>query len=156
VPFFIRAGKRLPVTATEVFVALREPPQRLFDAPNASRANYVRFRLGPDRVAIAVGARVKAAGEAMAGREVELLVCNEESAEMTAYERLIGDAMRGDATLFARQDAVEAAWETVDRILDSAGPPREYASGTWGPAEADRMTAPYGGWYDPPGDGGRC
>jgi glucose-6-phosphate 1-dehydrogenase len=156
VPFFIRAGKRLPVTATEVFVTLRDPPQRLFDAPQAPRANYVRFRLGPDRIAIALGARVKTAGEAMAGRETELLVCNDQSDEMSAYARLIGDAIRGDATLFARQDSVEAAWETVDRILDTARPPQPYAPGTWGPADADQMVAPHGGWYDPPVDGGRC
>jgi glucose-6-phosphate 1-dehydrogenase len=156
VPFFIRAGKRLPVTATEVFVALRRPPQQLFDVPDVRHPNYVRFRLGPDRVAIAVGARVKAAGEAMNGREVELFACNQGTDEMTAYERLIGDAMRGDATLFARQDAVEAAWEIVDRILHHAGAPLPYADASWGPVDADRMVAPFGGWYDPPADPGRC
>jgi len=150
VPIFIRTGKRLPVTATEVFVALRKPPQRLFENGVPDRANHVRFRLGPDRVAIAVGAQVKAAGESMSGRQVELFACNQQSDEMTAYERLIGDALRGDATLFARQDAVEAAWEVVDRILDGARAPLPYADGTWGPADADRMTAPHGGWYDPP------
>jgi glucose-6-phosphate 1-dehydrogenase len=150
VPFFIRAGKRLPVTATEVLVALRAPPRRLFDMPGVPHPNYVRFRLGPDRVAIAIGARVKAAGEAMTGREVELYACNQEADEMSAYERLIGDAMRGDTTLFARQDAVEAAWEIVDRILHAAGTPIRYGDGTWGPIEADRLAAAYGGWYDPP------
>jgi glucose-6-phosphate 1-dehydrogenase len=156
VPIFIRAGKRLPVTATEVFVALRRPPQRLFDGNALERANYVRFRLGPDRVAIAIGARVKAAGESMAGREVELFACNQQADEMTAYERLIGDAMRGDATLFARQDAVEAAWEVVDSILDGARAPLPYGDGTWGPVDADRMTSPHGGWYDPPPNGTQC
>jgi glucose-6-phosphate 1-dehydrogenase len=155
VPFFIRAGKGLPVTATEVMVRLRQPPQHLFDTV-AEPPNHLRFRLGPDRVAIAVGALVKSGGEAMTGRETELLVCNGEPDEMTAYERLLGDAMRGDPTLFARQDAVEAAWEVVDRILNAAGPPLPYTFGSWGPAEAARLTAPFGGWYDPPEVAGSC
>jgi glucose-6-phosphate 1-dehydrogenase len=156
VPFFIRTGKRLPVTATEVLVVLRDPPQRLFDAPPGRHANYVRFRLGPDRVAIAVGARVKSAGEPMTGRSVELYACNQQADEMTAYERLIGDAMRGDTTLFARQDAVEAAWEIVDRVVHRADPPLPYEAGSWGPAAADGMSVPFGGWYDPPADVAQC
>lgn len=155
VPFFIRAGKGLPVTATEVMVGLRRPPQRLFDEPVGDHVNYVRFRLGPDRVAIAIGARVKSAGEGMSGRAIELFACNAQPDEMTAYERLLGDAIRGDTTLFARQDAVEAAWEIVDRILDVADPPLRYAFGNWGPADATRMTASFGGWYDPMSESGR-
>ena len=152
VPFFVRTGKRLPVTATEVLATLRRPPQRLFDEPLPPRANYVRFRLGPDRVAIALGARTKVAGEAMVGHETELFACNAQTDAMLPYERLLGDALRGDATLFARQDAVELAWSIVDRLL-AAGPQSErYESGTWGPAAAARMVERYGGWYDPPAD----
>ena len=114
VPFFIRAGKCLPVTATEVMVILKAPPQQVFDEPVPPQSNYFRFRLGPDQVAIAAGARTKSPGERMAGEEVELYVCNASREAREAYERLIGDAMGGDATLFAREDSVEAAWAIVD------------------------------------------
>jgi glucose-6-phosphate 1-dehydrogenase len=150
VPFFVRTGKRLPVTATEVMATFRRPPQRLFDESLPARANYLRFRLGPDRIAIAIGARVKAAGELLVGREIELYACNSQSDEMTPYERLIGDAMRGDATLFARQDSVEVAWEIVDRLLASGPQVELYAADSWGPSSAERMVERYGGWYDPP------
>ena len=153
VPFFVRTGKRLPVTATEVMATFRRPPQRMFDEPLPPRANYLRFRLGPDRVSIALGARIKSAGEAMAGQEMELYACNSQADEMTPYERLLGDAMRGDPTLFARQDSVEVAWDIVDRLLASGPQAERYASGSWGPAAADRMTERYGGWYDPPSTG---
>ena len=156
VPFFVRTGKRLPVTATEVLATFRRPPQRLFDEPLPSRANYLRFRLGPDRVAIALGARVKSAGEAMRGQEIELYACNSQADEMTPYERLLGDAMRGDATLFARQDSVELAWEIVDRLLASGPQAEQYAPGTWGPRAAERMIERYGGWYDPPAQPGNA
>ena len=151
VPFFIRTGKRMPVTATEVMATFRRPPQRLFDEPLPARANYLRFRLGPDRIAIALGVRTKDAGEAMVGEETELYACNAQTDEMTPYERLLGDAMRGDATLFARQDGVEAAWDVVDRLLASGPQAESYASGTWGPPAAARMVERFGGWYDPPG-----
>jgi glucose-6-phosphate 1-dehydrogenase len=154
VPFFVRTGKRLPVTATEVMATFRRPPQRMFDEPLPARANYLRFRLGPDRVAIALGTRIKSPGEAMTGREIELFACNSNADEMTPYERLLGDAMRGDTTLFARQDSVEVAWDIVDRLLASGPQAEPYADGTWGPEAADRMVERYGGWYDPPGDGG--
>ena len=154
VPFFVRTGKRLPVTATEVMATFRRPPQRLFDEELPPRANYLRFRLGPDRVAIALGVRVKASGEAMSGRETELFACNSNADEMTPYERLLGDAMRGDATLFARQDSVEVSWEIVDALLASGPQAEPYDSGTWGPTAADRMVERYGGWYDPPAQGG--
>ncbi len=153
VPFFVRAGKRLPVTATEVMATFRRPPQRLFDETLPPRANYLRFRLGPDRMAIALGTRIKAPGEAMTGQEVELYACNSHADEMTPYERLLGDAMRGDATLFARQDSVETSWEIVDALLASGPQAEPYDSGTWGPTAADRMVEPFGGWYDPPADG---
>jgi glucose-6-phosphate 1-dehydrogenase len=153
VPFFVRTGKRLPVTATEVMATFKRPPQRLFDEPLPARANYLRFRLGPDRVAIALGTRIKAPGEAMTGREIELYACNSHADEMTPYERLLGDAIRGDATLFARQDSVEVAWDIVDRLLATGPQAEPYAAGSWGPASADRMVERYGGWYDPPASG---
>ena len=152
VPFFVRTGKRLPVTATEVLATFRRPPQRLFDEPLPPRTNYLRFRLGPDRVAIALGARIKSHGESMVGRETELFACNAQADEMLPYERLLGDAMRGDASLFARQDSVEVAWDIVDRLLASGPQAERYAAGTWGPAAAARMVERFGGWYDPPAD----
>ncbi|MGB7905387.1 MAG: hypothetical protein WCF43_11875, partial [Steroidobacteraceae bacterium] len=150
VPFFIRTGKRLPVTATEVMATFRRPPQRLFAETLPPRANYLRFRLGPDRIAIALGVRTKDAGEAMVGIETELYACNSRTDEMTPYERLLGDAMRGDATLFARQDSVEVAWDIVDRLLAGGPQAERYASGSWGPDSAARMVERFGGWYDPP------
>ena len=145
VPFLIRAGKRLPVTATEVLVELRRPPQRVFDdgPPNA-----LRFRLGPE-VAIALRARAKAAGEAIAGEDVELVAAHHDPDEMPPYERLLGDAMRGDPMLFAREDGVAAAWGVVERILGDATPVHPYEPGSWGPAEADRLLDGRGAWHDP-------
>jgi glucose-6-phosphate 1-dehydrogenase len=146
VPFFIRAGKCLPVTTTEVLVHLKRPPLVKL-APG--HGNYVRFRLGPE-VTIAVGAQVKQPGESMQGEETELsFVDKPEGDEMDAYERLLGDAMDGDAALFARQDAVEASWAIVDPILGNQTPLFEYDPGTWGPAEAERLTADAGGWHCP-------
>lgn len=149
VPFFIRAGKHLPVTATEVFVTLKRPPQNVFGETLEERRNYVRFRLGPDRVAVAIGARAKVPGDKMIGRETELFVSHQRGDEMEAYERLIGDAMIGDASLFARQDGVEATWRVVDRILTVPTPIYEYEPGTWGPAESQALMAPFGGWQSP-------
>jgi glucose-6-phosphate 1-dehydrogenase len=150
VPFYIRAGKCLPATATEVLVELQRPPQKVFDEPLGGRANYVRFRLGPDQVAIAVGARTKKPGTTMSGNDVELYVCNEkEGGESGAYERLLGDAIRGDTTLFARRDGVEAAWRVVDPVLGLETPVHEYDPGTWGPAAAETMLGSAGGWRNP-------
>jgi len=146
VPFFIRAGKCLPVTTTEVFVNLKRPPLTML-APG--QGNYVRFRLSPE-VTIAVGARVKRPGEALEGEETELsFVDKPEGDEMDAYERLLGDAMEGDPALFARQDAVEASWAIVDPVLHAPTPLFEYEPGTWGPAEAERLVADAGGWHCP-------
>jgi glucose-6-phosphate 1-dehydrogenase len=150
VPFFIRTGKCLPVTATEVMVILKAPPQQVFDEPVPPQSNYFRFRLGPDQVAIAAGARTKTPGERMAGEEVELFVCNASREAREAYERLIGDAVGGDATLFAREDSVEAAWAIVDPIVHHGGAVYRYDPGSWGPREADQMVAAFGGWYNPP------
>lgn len=149
VPFFIRAGKHLPVTATEVFVTLKRPPQDVFREAVGEPRNYVRFRLGPNRVAVAIGARAKVPGEKMIGRETELFVSHQRGDEMDAYERLIGDAMIGDASLFARQDGVEASWRVVDQILTTPTPVYEYEPGTWGPSESQALIAPFGGWQSP-------
>jgi glucose-6-phosphate 1-dehydrogenase len=146
VPFFIRAGKCMPVTTTEVMVELKRPPVTGL-APG--KGNYLRLRLSPD-VTIAMGARVKTPGATMISETTELaLVHRPMGDEMDAYERLLGDAMAGDATLFARQDAVEAAWGIVEPILEDATPARSYEAGTWGPAEADRLTRYVGGWACP-------
>ncbi|WHZ23031.1 MAG: Glucose-6-phosphate 1-dehydrogenase [Nitrospira sp.] len=149
VPFFIRTGKCLPITATEVFVTLKRPPQNVFGEALQTQHNYVRFRLGPDRVAVAIGARAKVPGEKMIGRETELFVCHQRGDEMEAYERLIGDAMVGDASLFARQDGVEASWRVVDPVLTAPTPVHEYEPGTWGPDESQTLIAPFGGWQSP-------
>jgi glucose-6-phosphate 1-dehydrogenase len=149
VPFFIRAGKQLPITATEVLVRLRQPPQQVFSDPLPANSNYLRFRLGPGEVAIAVGALAKRPGATMAGDEVELNVCRTRDDEAGAYERLLGDAMHGDATLFARQDGVEQAWRIVDPVLKLPKPVFSYEPGSWGPHEAVALTAPTGGWHAP-------
>ena len=147
VPFYIRAGKRLAVTCTEVLVLMKAPSRSAF-GEKLERPNYVRFRLGP-HAAIALGVRSKTPGDAMIGHEVELLASEGVSDEMDAYARLLGDAMKGDPILFARQDAVEAEWRIVTPILTSPTPPHEYRAGSWGPAEADRLVAHSGGWHRP-------
>lgn len=150
VPFFIRAGKCLPVTTTEVFVQLKHPPRFIFEEDadaSQSRANYFRFRLSPD-VFISAGARAKKPGEAMTGEEVELVARHDPPGEMMPYERLLGDAMRGDQRLFAREDAIEAAWRVVDPILDNVTPVFQYEPGNWGPSEAERIMPP-DGWQNP-------
>ena len=148
VPFFIRAGKCLATTATEVVVTLRRPPlSRL----SLQETNYVLFQLSP-QVKIAIGARVKRPGEGTTTEPTELEVVDRPDAdEMDAYERLLGDAMAGDPTLFAREDAVEAAWAVVDPILGNATPVHAYEPGSWGPPEADALTADVGGWHGVPG-----
>jgi glucose-6-phosphate 1-dehydrogenase len=148
VPFLIRAGKRLPVTATEVTVDLDYPPQQLFKRDAPSRANYFRFQLSPD-VVIALGARAKAPGEAMIGEEVELNVLHQVAEEMDAYERLIGDAMKGDLSLFSREDSAEAQWRVVDSILNSNTPVYDYDPQTWGPRHSADIVQPGGPWHDP-------
>jgi glucose-6-phosphate 1-dehydrogenase len=149
VPFYVRAGKNLKMTATEVFVEFKLPPQMVFDEPAPSVGNYVRFRLGP-QVLIAMGARVKQPGERMSGRPVELsLVAQPGQALVGDYERLLGDAIAGDATLFARQDVVEAAWAIVNPLIEDPGEMFEYEPGSWGPPQADRLVADVGGWNPP-------
>jgi glucose-6-phosphate 1-dehydrogenase len=142
VPFHVRAGKSLATTCTEIVVELREAPPVVFRDANSRAGNFVRFTLSP-RVAIDIGAYAKRAGEGMSGEPVTLSVVAGEAqglgTRLGAYERLLGDAMAGDATLFARQDVVEAAWAIVDPVLTHAGPLAFYDSGSWGPPEADRL-----------------
>ena len=145
VPFFIRAGKSLETTTTEVLVTLRRPPLTRL---SPRETNYFLFQLSP-RVKIAIGARVKHPGEQMTAEPAELQVVHQADDDMDAYERLLGDAMAGDPTLFAREDAVEAAWAVVEPILGSATPVHEYEPGTWGPPQAEAMTAAIGGWHCP-------
>jgi glucose-6-phosphate 1-dehydrogenase len=148
VPFFIRTGKCLATTATEVQVTLKRPPLSKL-SPNET--NYVRFRLSPD-VTIAIGARIKRPGEKMVSAPAELKVVDQPGGDdMDAYERLLGDAMAGDGTLFARQDGVEAAWAIVQPILGGVVTVHEYEPGTWGPVEAEQLTAEIDGWHCPTG-----
>jgi glucose-6-phosphate 1-dehydrogenase len=147
VPFYIRAGKELPVTCTEVLARLRQPPA-VYSATSPP-PNYLRFRISPD-VEIALGAMVKVPGEEMAGREIELLAYHHPTGdEMDAYERLLGEALKGDATLFAREDYVEEAWRIVDPVLKAGTPVHEYEPNTWGPREVDQKLSPVGGWQNP-------
>jgi len=148
VPFYIRAGKRLPFTSTEVMVKLKRPPQTVFDEIELGQSNYLHFRLSPN-VVIALGASTKVPGESMVGKGVELVACQHFGDELLPYERLLSDAIRGDATLFAREDSVEAAWQIVDPILKDPAPVHEYEPNSWGPAEADRIIAGDGGWHNP-------
>jgi glucose-6-phosphate 1-dehydrogenase len=148
VPFYIRAGKSLPVTATEVIVKLCQPPAVFTEVPLP--ANYFRFRVTPDLM-IAVGALVKKAGGQLEGQQVELVISQQsDPAEMGAYEELLYDAVQGNSGRFARQDYVEEAWRIVDPILDDAAPVYEYEPGTWGPPQSSALIAPNGEWFDPP------
>jgi glucose-6-phosphate 1-dehydrogenase len=146
IPFFIRAGKSLPRTETEVIAKLRRPCP-IFSA-EAPPQNYVRFRISGDPV-IAIGASIKTAGDQLRGCPIELIAdqeCGEDI--MLPYEELLGDAMAGNQTWFAREDYVEEAWRIVDPILDEQNV-IEYKAGTWGPEEADKLLEPHGGWWDP-------
>ncbi|HLZ22071.1 MAG TPA: glucose-6-phosphate dehydrogenase [Ktedonobacterales bacterium] len=148
VPFYIRAGKCLPVTATEVLVTLKRPAHPFLGEVEPAQSNYFRFRLSPD-VMLAIGARAKIPGEAMVGEHVELVARHHHGGEMAPYERLLGDALHGDATLFSREDTVEAAWRVVDPVLGAATPLYPYDPNTWGPAEAGRLIAGDGSWHNP-------
>lgn len=148
IPFFIRAGKRMARTATEVIVEMKAPPQVVFNEALPAMGNYVRFRLGPN-VVIAIGASAKRAGEEMVGQPAELSIVREQTSDqMDAYERLLGDALRGDPSLFAREDSVEAAWRIVDQLLGIQTSPIIYPDGSWGPSEANRFVEPIGGWNE--------
>ena len=147
VPIYIRAGKELPLTCTEVLVQFRRPPAVYAATPPP--ANYLRFRISPD-VQIGLGVMTKVPQDVMAGTETELLACHHSGAdEMDAYERLLGDALKGDATLFAREDYVEEAWRIVDPLLKADTTVWQYEPKTWGPQEAGEKVSPAGGWYNP-------
>ena len=148
VPFYIRAGKELPVTATEILVQLKCPPQVVFGEAEPPRSNYYRFRISPI-VKISIGARAKMPGEAMRGEEVELVAVHQPPNEMAPYERLLGDAMKGDETLFVREDSVEAQWKIVDPVLGNVTPLYEYAPQSWGPEQANQLVDHEGGWENP-------
>jgi glucose-6-phosphate 1-dehydrogenase len=147
VPFYIRAGKSLPVTCTEVVVRLRRAPKIFPACPGAP--NHFRFRISPD-MSLALGVTVMDPAESMIGQQVELRAVDRPGAdEMNAYERVLGDAMAGDRTLFAREDYVEEAWRIVDPVVKAGTPIHEYEPGTWGPNEVDQQLAPPGGWQNP-------
>jgi len=147
VPFYIRAGKSLPVTCTEVIAKLSLPPTVIQEC--RLKHNYLRFRVSPD-VDIAMGITVMAPGEQMTGEATEMIAHHHtDASELTAYEVLLGDAMAGDSTLFARQDYVEEAWRIVDPMLKAATPVYVYEPGTWGPKEITNQVTPPGGWIDP-------
>jgi glucose-6-phosphate 1-dehydrogenase len=153
VPFIVRAGKCLAKSYTEVTVELRRAPPVVFPEPAPATGNHIRFRLSPE-VQIAIGARAKAPGEGMVGQPIELMMVDEpkpgQQGRMGDYERLLGDAIAGDATLFARQDVVEAAWNVVDTALHCDCPLIEYQPNTWGPKEAEHLVEDIGGWNKAP------
>ncbi len=150
VPWYLRSGKYLPDTATEILVELKAPPQRLFadSSPATGRTNYFRLRLSPN-AAIAVAARVKLPGKEFVGEQRELLLIEDQTGEEAPYERLLGDAMRGDGALFTREDSVEASWAVVDPVLKKHHRALPYRRGSWGPKAADAIIASDGGWHNP-------
>ena len=148
VPFYIRAGKSLPITTTEVRVIMRSPPLAIFDEAGETTANYFRFRLSPE-VTIAAGARVKQHGEQMRGEPVELIARHEARSEQLPYERLLRDALRGEPALFTRDDSVEAAWRVIDPALTHAAPVQQYEPGSWGPSASADIVGHDGHWHDP-------
>jgi glucose-6-phosphate 1-dehydrogenase len=152
VPFYLRAGKKLPNTAVEVQIQFKPPKQALFEDAD-ERPNYLRFRLQPTS-SIALAARVKDIGKKFVGEQRELYACEDLKGEEAPYDRLLGDAMAGDASLFTSLDAVEAAWTAVDDILANHREVVPYRAGTWGPKEADALIAEDGGWQAPAPEAG--
>src|SRR5271168_978779 len=148
VPFYIRAGKCLPISATEVTVTLKRPPLAIFDPNDVLPANYFRLRLSPE-VVIGEGALVKRNGEQMHGDPVELIARHRTVEEKSPYERLLGDAIRGDTSLFTQDDSVEAAWQVVDPTLQAGRPVLEYEPGTWGPPASNSIVDGDDAWHDP-------
>ena len=149
VPWYVRSGKCLPVTACEVLVRLKAPPQNLFeDSALREEANYLRFRLSPHST-IALAARVKRAGKEFLGDQREFALLDEQPGEQTPYQRLLTDAMNGDGALFAREASIEAAWAVVQPVLDDHPASIIYAPGSWGPAAANHFIAADGGWRNP-------
>jgi glucose-6-phosphate 1-dehydrogenase len=148
VPFYIRAGKNLPISATEVRVTLKRPPLAIFDPSDQMPSNYFRLRLSPE-VVIGEGALAKLNGEDMRGEPVELIARHNTQEEKSPYERLLGDAVRGDTSLFTQDDCVEAAWRVVDPVLKGGLPVIEYQPGTWGPDAANKIVDAGETWHDP-------
>jgi glucose-6-phosphate 1-dehydrogenase len=148
VPIYIRAGKMLPFTATEVFVEFKRPPMETFGEIVPGTSAHLRMRISPD-IAIGMGVRVKTPGEQMTGSDVELTLTEQAADDTPPYERLLGDAMRGLTELFTRQDVVEAQWRAVDPILGNVTPVHPYEPGTWGPGEADHLIASDAAWVNP-------
>ena len=156
VPFYIRAGKCLPITSTQVVVDLKCPPMGIFDEAVPVHSNYFRLRLSPE-VVIATGVRVKRAGDAMVGEDVELTARHQHAEEKSPYERLLGDAIRGDTGLFTSDAAVEAAWRVIDPVLRDHPAVEPYEPGSWGPASAASIIKGREGWHDPqPETGDPC
>jgi len=153
VPWFLRSGKCMATSAAEVLVQLKAPPQKLFEdsAPSDSRANYIRFRLSP-RAEVAMAARVKRPGKQYIGDQRELLLLNAAADADSPYERLLGDALSGDRSLFASQAAVEAAWMVLDRVLTDHHKAIPYRKGSWGPPQADELLGTHGKWHKPCSD----
>ena len=148
VPFYLRAGKRLPVNATEVVVELRPPPANVFGDLAPEQPNHLRFRVGPN-VAIALGAHTKKPGPVMTGRDVELYVAQQQGDDMDAYEVLISSALIGNTAHFTREDEVEVAWKIVDPVRNAAAPPLQYLPGGWGPPQAEALLKGPCGWHNP-------
>ncbi|MBO0777176.1 MAG: glucose-6-phosphate dehydrogenase, partial [Actinobacteria bacterium] len=150
VPILIRAGKCLPVTATEVTVRFRRPPQDVFGLAQRGAGNELRFRVWPE-TALSLSLMGKKPGAGWEPQGEELAFAQSPGEDMRPYDRLIGAALNGDRWLFARQDAVEAAWRIVDPVLGDVVPVHPYAKGSWGPQEADRLLPPGGTWHGPAG-----
>ena len=148
VPIYIRAGKVMPVTCMQAFVEFKRPPMETFHELVPARSSHVRIRVSPD-ISIGMGLRVKVPGERMVGQDVELDLKSHAASDMPPYERLLGDAMRGNGELFARQDLVEAQWRVVQPILDNVTPVYSYEPGTWGPDETQQLIGSDGPWVDP-------
>lgn len=148
VPFYVRAGKGLPVTSTTVTVEFKRPPRETFGEIVPAFSNHLRFRLSPD-VSIGLGIRVKIPGERRVGEDIELIMVQNEGDAMAPYERLLGDAIRGDATLFALEGTVEEQWRIIDPVLGDVSPLYFYEQNSWGPVEADQVIAAHGAWYNP-------
>jgi glucose-6-phosphate 1-dehydrogenase len=148
VPIFIRCGKELPMTTTEVVVEFKRPPRETFGEIVPVLSSHMRLRISPD-IVISMGLRIKKPGERMAGQDVELTLVRQAGADMPPYQRLLGDAMRGSAELFAREDSVEAQWRVVDGILGNVTPLYTYEPKTWGPEEAYQLIGKHGPWLNP-------
>ena len=148
VPIYIRAGKELRVTATELVVEFRRPPRETFGEIVPSLSSHVRMRISPD-INIGMGLRVKAPGECMVGNDVELILTRQAAADMPPHRRLLGDAMHGIGELFAREDFVEAEWGVVDPFLGNVMPLYPYEPSSWGPEEAAQLSGSDGPWLNP-------